>query len=269
MPWHYSNRLIQDYENSLSLQEQEAASLGGSSSDGEPFAQSKSTTMPAVSSLPDKMTDASNPSPSGTMCEPSTASRGEELLTWFLADSRARTSALPLGLTAPELTENVVDCGERWSEWFAKWDRDSSSWKTPQTLLFKDLEESSPIFPQWGMMQNGACSGLVMLLGPMKEKERGLSLPTPTACDHKKVSRNPNFWRKRLEQGRSGMDTLPESAVTHWKGGDGAINPLLSEWLMDWPAGQTDLKPLATAKFRQWCDSHGVSSPPQKHEPAP
>lgn len=37
----------------------------------------------------------------------------------------------------------------------------------------------------------------------------------------------------------------------------GQLNPEWVEWLMGWPLGWTDLKPLETAKFRQWLDSHG------------
>ena len=39
----------------------------------------------------------------------------------------------------------------------------------------------------------------------------------------------------------------------------GALNPDWVEWLMGWPLGWTDLKPLATDRFRQWQHSHGIS----------
>jgi hypothetical protein len=37
----------------------------------------------------------------------------------------------------------------------------------------------------------------------------------------------------------------------------GLLSADWSEWLMGWPIGWTDLKPLATAKFQQWQLSHG------------
>ena len=37
----------------------------------------------------------------------------------------------------------------------------------------------------------------------------------------------------------------------------GSLNPTWAEWLMGWPLGWTDLKPLAMDKFRQWQRSHG------------
>ena len=37
----------------------------------------------------------------------------------------------------------------------------------------------------------------------------------------------------------------------------GALNPTWVEWLMGWPIGFTDLKPLATGRFQRWLRSHG------------
>jgi len=37
----------------------------------------------------------------------------------------------------------------------------------------------------------------------------------------------------------------------------GQLNPTWVEWLMGWPLGWTDLKPLAKDKFRQWLEQHG------------
>lgn len=39
----------------------------------------------------------------------------------------------------------------------------------------------------------------------------------------------------------------------------GAWIPLVAtvEWIMGWPIGWTDLKPLAMDKFQEWSDLHG------------
>jgi hypothetical protein len=37
----------------------------------------------------------------------------------------------------------------------------------------------------------------------------------------------------------------------------GPLNPDWVEWLMGWPIGWTDLRPLETDKYRQWLNSHG------------
>ena len=38
-----------------------------------------------------------------------------------------------------------------------------------------------------------------------------------------------------------------------------ALNPMWVEWLMGWPIGWTDSKPLAMGKFQQWLFKHGIS----------
>ena len=38
----------------------------------------------------------------------------------------------------------------------------------------------------------------------------------------------------------------------------GQLNPDWVEWLMGWPIGWTDLKPLGMDKFQQWLHLHGV-----------
>ncbi len=40
----------------------------------------------------------------------------------------------------------------------------------------------------------------------------------------------------------------------------GQLNPRWVEWLMGWPLGWTDCAQSATARYRQWCDSHGICS---------
>lgn len=39
----------------------------------------------------------------------------------------------------------------------------------------------------------------------------------------------------------------------------GKLNPTWVEWLMGWPIGWTDLKPLETDKYQQWLQLHGRS----------
>jgi hypothetical protein len=40
----------------------------------------------------------------------------------------------------------------------------------------------------------------------------------------------------------------------------GHLNPDWTEWLMGWPIGWTDSKPLETDRFQQWWNSHGEHS---------
>ena len=53
--------------------------------------------------------------------------------------------------------------------------------------------------------------------------------------------------------------TMHSSKRTPGSGVGGSLNPLWVEWLMGWPIGWTDLRPLGMDKFRQWFDSHGRS----------
>lgn len=39
--------------------------------------------------------------------------------------------------------------------------------------------------------------------------------------------------------------------------GTGTLNPTWVEWLMGWPLGHTDLKPLETDKYQKWLEEHG------------
>jgi hypothetical protein len=66
--------------------------------------------------------------------------------------------------------------------------------------------------------------------------------PTPTAQDSKN-----NGAPSQMER-----NTKPLNAEV-----GGALNPTWVEWLMGWPLGWTDCDASATAKFRQWLDSHG------------
>jgi hypothetical protein len=61
------------------------------------------------------------------------------------------------------------------------------------------------------------------------------------------------------------VDQNPELSIKEKRsmnaGNGGQLNPDWVEWLMGWPIGWTDLKPLETDRFRQWCASHGIPSP--------
>jgi DNA (cytosine-5)-methyltransferase 1 len=48
-----------------------------------------------------------------------------------------------------------------------------------------------------------------------------------------------------------------EDQVAQMEGAGGHLNPTWVEWLMGWPLGWTDLKPLETDRFQAWRRSHG------------
>lgn len=75
---------------------------------------------------------------------------------------------------------------------------------------------------------------------PTKSVQR---FPTPTVNDSK--NNNPPSQALR--------NTPPLNVVV-----GGNMNPTWVEWLMGWPLGWTDLRPLEMDRFRQWCASHGA-----------
>ncbi len=167
MSWHFSQALV-------------AAYSAANSSGGKPCALSSGTDTPATYCSHGKTTAPSKPFRSGTTCKPLTDDLGEALLTWFRADSLVKTSAQPE--RAQESTESAAECGRTWPESFARWDRDTASWKTPQSSLLAGLDEFSETWPRWGMMRAGECSAQSMPAHLTNETESGL-WPTPRAQD--------------------------------------------------------------------------------------
>jgi len=135
------------------------------------------------------MTEPSNLSRFGLTCAVLTADRGEALLTSYLADFRARTSAPPA--KAQELTESAADFGRKWPGLFAILDRNTSSWKTPQYSLLGGLDAFSETWTRSGTMRNGQCYLLPMLEHRILEKGYGY-WPTPVASEATAGARTPD-----------------------------------------------------------------------------
>ena len=142
MSWLYSRALVEEY-------------LGDNFLDGEQSALSSGKPIPQAYCAPDKMTGFSRLSRFGMTFKPLTENLGEELLMSYREGFLVKTS--PLLEKGQELTENEVECGEKWRGSFAKYDPDSSLWKTHQCSLLGDLDEFSETWPQWGLMRDGEC----------------------------------------------------------------------------------------------------------------
>ena len=225
----------------------------------------------------DKMTKFSRLSRYGMTFKPLTENRGEELLTLYLEDFPARTLAQQE--KEQELTENEAECGEKWRGSFAKWNQDSYSWKTHQCSLLGDLESFSETWPRWGLMRHGECWELQMSEQIMKDKESGslVKYPTPTTVDsgalfNTSISKNSkprptlgamakfNLWPTPTAHNAkeaaypSEYNRKTPTLATH---AGGKLNPTWVEWLMGWPLGWTDLKPLETDKCHYVQQKHG------------
>lgn len=206
----------------------------------------KSNPTQEMSYSQDKETDSCQPSQSGTMWQRSTDIPGEEQLMFFAEDSHVRTSVLRV--KEQELRGSVRDYGRNMRDSLERCGLALSLPKTHLCFALGDLELSSKTWPRWGIMLDGECSELGMSVRHIKETECG-SWPTPCTRDYKGTNAPEGLTRK---DGKSRMDQLP-NAVAY--GGTqtpqkGTLNPSWVEWLMGWPIGWTDLKPLATDRHR-------------------
>ena len=255
MSWLYSQALVVEYS---------AAKF----SDGELSAPWSGNLTPQGYSSPDRMTAFSRLSRFGMTFAPLMADRGEELLTWFLAASLARTSAS----RAKERESTVSDpgYGEKWHGSLAKYDPDSRSWKTAQRSLIEGSDESSVIWPRSGTTVDGQCY-LLPTLAPRTGVSGSGLWQTPVADDS--VNRAAGKFNSRGEPKLSAQvlwptphGFSPDGRSNGPSGNElgravnqslvrplseqigGSLNPTWVEWLMGWPLGWTDLKPLETGK---------------------
>lgn len=279
MSWLCSQALVEEYS-------------AATSSAGAQSALSSGSPTPQLYLQPDRMTAFSRLSRSGMTCAPLTDDHSAALLTSFLAAFRARTSAPPA--RAQVSTARAPGFGAKWHELSVRFDLSSSSWRTHLCLWDEALPWSSVTLPRWGMTRSGlvfqhptqerpisvTASGLwptptannfeckdmeAMLARRERAKQKsgngngfGLTLgnavklwPTPTARDHFPPHK-PEYIAAKKAQGH-GMSNLNDSV-------NGQLNPDWVEWLMGWPVGWTDLKPLETARFREWQQQHSPCS---------
>src|ERR1700692_1275298 len=71
----------------------------------------------------------------------------------FAEDSHVRTSARRAQVLGSR--EADLDCGESTPDWAAKYDPNTSSWRTSQLSLIEGWEEFSATWPRSGTMRNG------------------------------------------------------------------------------------------------------------------
>lgn len=152
-------------------------------------------------------------------------------------------------------------CGRQQSSVFAKYDRNLSSWKTLQaSLLTNTLEDYTDKWPSVGIMLNGQCWELPILEQSTIGKGSDF-WHTPKVSDSVKREMSVN---SRGEPTLSGQVRLfPKGNLPNiqqqkikaksWKKKDiGFLSPMWVDWLMGFPIGWTDLKPLQMHKFLKW-----------------
>lgn len=230
----------------------------------------------------DKTMEPSRHSRFGMTYAPLTESLGAELLMWWQADSLAKTSALQEA--GPDWTAKGQGYGEKWSGLLAKYSPDTHSLKTAQLSLLEDLNWCCATLPRWGLMLGGELYPQPMLEPFTAEKDCGfwptptcdsatdrssryaqggmpLTMavklwPTPQASDNRdRGNSSTPAIKRRIEKGKQVMLSMCVSSE------NGRLNPDWTEWLMGWPIGQTDLKPLEMDRFREWQQQHSPCSP--------
>lgn len=265
MSWLFSRVLVEEYSAATCSAGAQSALLNGSHT-------------PQAFLPPDRMTAFSRPSRFGMTFGPLTEDLGEGLLMWFLEGSHARTSVQPV--TAPVLMANAPVSGEKWHELSVKFDPASSSWRTHLCLWDEDLPWSLVTLPRWGMTRNGhvfqhptaerpmnvTVSGLWPTItvcgnynrkGASKYSGDGLATavrkyPTPTASAS--ASKGSSIGALTRKNGKSRQNDRLDHAVMASDGGQ--LNPTWVEWLMGWPLGWTELKPLEMDRFQEWQLQH-------------
>jgi len=111
------------------------------------------------------------------------------------------------------------------------------------------LEEFSETWPQWGLMRDGECWEQRTLEQTIRGIGYGLLLPTPDTVnrDNKKVLFDRNAVSQSGRSLATYARTFPNQSMETINNG-GHLNPMWVEWLMGWPLGWTDLKPLEMDK---------------------
>lgn len=212
MSWLYSRALVEEYSEACC-------------SDGEPSVRSSLTPTPQAYWSHGKTTAHSRLSRYGMTLERLTDDRGEELLTWYRAGFRAKTSAQPA--RAQALTESAADYGGSSRGFLGRFDRVTHSLKTAQCSLLVDSTECLQILPRWGSMRDGELYRQPTLARLTSARESGsLAWQTPTADDA--IDRRAGKWNSRGEPKLSAQVKLwptPRANDAEKRGNFDATNP--------------------------------------------
>lgn len=217
--------------------------------DGAPSALLRLMPTREMFCLPGSEMDCCQDSPSGTTSEPSMGSPGQGTSMSSAEASHVPTSRLLE--QEPGLTALRAAFGGTWRGWFARYDPDLYGWRTAQLSLLEDSAPYSATWPQWGLMLDGACLALTTPTLPTRERDSGF-WPTLTASIGNKCGGRHRGKADTLASRLAETERLSTSST-------GRVNPTWAEWLMGFPDGWSDCRPLATRKYREWLRQHGGS----------
>jgi len=122
-------------------------------------------------------------------------------------------------------------------------------WSNNQKVLKKRLMFPTPVKSE----SNGSAA---FKLTDAVEASIGKAMP--------KMQKNPHKWEQFRTWTTPVSDDTGHRKNKYAQGGTalstqvgGKLNPMWVEWLMGWPLGWTDLKPLEMDKYQKWLDEHG------------
>ena len=275
MSWLYSQALVEEY-------------LGDTSLDGEQSVQLNGNPTQQAYCAPGKMTDFSRLSRSGMTFKPLTESLGKDLLTLYLEAFHAKTSQLPeteQELKGKEVecgakwhgsfvkydpdsslwrTHQCSFLGdlepflETWPRWGLM--RNGECWEQQTLVQITNETESgskprhslptptcNPHLPNLKANTNGPKNLMQVANGEWEHLMPPKQIwPTPCSTDYKGSGKTGDL-RDRLDYAAERGATKSKQYADPPKAG-GKLNPTWVEWLMGWPLGWTDLKPLETDK---------------------
>ncbi len=187
-------------------------------------------------------------------------------LTSLQAASHAKT--FPSQAKAPASLAQEVGFGPRSIDLLAKYDRNSSSWRTSQTCLLAladsqadGFAEFSGIWPSAGMMLNGVSYRLGSWDSLMGEIVSGL-WPTPSKNDGRGFYRISSASTRRRASGKTKrqLHWLHRAILESGREGIFVANPRFSMEIMGFPPSWVDLEPEETPSSRKSRNSSATQS---------
>jgi len=260
MSWLFSQVLVEEYSAALCL-------------DGEQSVQSSGNPTQQAYCAPDKMTAFSRLSRFGMTFKPLTVSHGEDLNESLATLPRSGMTRNGLLWELPMLEQTIKGTEFGLSE----------KWATPTTMDTLPPKSEKALHKEATQARPGRSK-------PANLRDQVSNMqnwPTPCATDYKGSGQTGQL-RDRLDYtvergatkskdytwptprtkgmcGGSGAwqqlkaNTTIEEAKAMGAGNGGKLNPTWVEWLMGWPLGWTDLKPLVTDKSHCVPQQHGDS----------
>lgn len=200
-------------------------------SDGKPSAQSKTKTIQPGYSPSARTTESSSRSPSGEGTSADLmADRSEAVLTSFLAAFPVKPTPLPLRERTLRTISGRNSAGS--------WQMSLPGTSMPRTYSVEQLTGRPTILRRWATRP--ARFPLARETWVATTFGSGIGyLHTPTT--------QGNYCAPSMQK---------HPSCRAWRTVFGVVTPVAQEFLMGWPIGWTDLKPLEMGKFQLWLSQH-------------